>query len=136
MIPYNDIISTRKQKLNTNNKFFFLWLSDYLASLWLFITMWSKDTLTLPRQVLTDGRKVTSSTIRDAASEVSLGLYKSQSQAERSLTCSEPSYMLNSCYLQCKTARPLPDYQSILTDNAMGYLLRRTRFRKSKKLYF
>ena len=72
------------------------------------------------------------------ASEVSLGLYKSQSQTERllSLTFSEQSYTLNFCYLTCKTTHPLPDYQSIVTVNSLGYLLSRTRFRKSKKLYF
>ena len=36
MIPYNDIIRTRKQKLNTNNKFFLMaiWLPGYLMAIY------------------------------------------------------------------------------------------------------
>ena len=56
-----------------------------------------------------NSRDVAASAIRDAVSEVSLDLYKSQSQTERLLICSQQSYMLNFRYFSCKERRPLPD---------------------------
>ena len=42
-------------------------------------------------------------------------------------------YVLNFCYLSCETTRAFPDYQSIVTDYRMSFLLLNTRSRKSKK---
>ena len=90
---------------------------------------------TMPQQVLAEGREVAFLATHAAASKVSLGLCKSQSHTKRSLTCFEQSYKFNFCYLSCKTIRPLPDYQLLVTNNPMGYLLPRTRFRNQKMIF-